>query len=154
MGQAIADGSPLGQAMVAARRGPVTRIGHCRLCAEGLLCLKTTVHNCHGISWSLVQTLSQDMADNHSYIGVETKYAPPLDPTLPALALQVTRLLDSYMLWIGTTEEQAEDVRNAPLQGHLARDWACAMPASKVSSDEMLSGDCCRPQNWLIGRTS
>ena len=36
MGQAIADGSPLGQAMVAARRGPVTRIGHCRLCAEGL----------------------------------------------------------------------------------------------------------------------
>ncbi|EPT04998.1 hypothetical protein FOMPIDRAFT_1021721 [Fomitopsis schrenkii] len=65
-------------------------------------------------------------------IMAETKFVPPSDPTLPALALQVTRLLDSYMLWIGTTEESAGDVQNAPVQGHLARDWACAMPASKL----------------------
>lgn len=73
-----------------------------------------------------------NMASIQPHIVAETKFVPPSDPTLPALALQVTRLRDSYMLWIGTTEESAEDVQNAPLQGHLARDWACAMPANKV----------------------
>ena len=32
------------------------------------------------------------------------------------------------MLWVGTTELEAEDVHKAPLQGLLAKDWACAMP--------------------------
>ncbi|KAH9839478.1 uncharacterized protein C8Q71DRAFT_749653 [Rhodofomes roseus] len=66
-------------------------------------------------------------------ITVETKLVPPSDPTLPALAVQVTRLLDSYMLWIGTTDEAAEDVQNALLQGHIARDWACAMPLGNLN---------------------
>ncbi|KAI0733148.1 hypothetical protein C8Q72DRAFT_814459 [Fomitopsis betulina] len=75
------------------------------------------------------------MASIQPHIVAETKFVPPSDPTLPALALQVTRLRDSYMLWIGTTEESAEDVQNAPLQGHLARDWACAMPANKLNAN-------------------
>ena len=91
------------------------------------------------------------MSSIQPYISVETKRVPPSDPTLPPLALQVTQLLDSYMLWVGTTEEPAEDVQHASLHGHLARDWACAMPASKVSPDEMLSGNCRMPRNWLIG---
>ncbi|KAL4266394.1 Proteasome assembly chaperone 3 [Pleurotus pulmonarius] len=43
-------------------------------------------------------------------IVVKTIHLPPSDPSLPALALQVTQLVDSY------------------LQGNLSRDWACAMP--------------------------
>ncbi|EIN11884.1 hypothetical protein PUNSTDRAFT_37554, partial [Punctularia strigosozonata HHB-11173 SS5] len=48
----------------------------------------------------------------------------------PALALQVTSLVDSYMLWVGTTEAKEEDVKSGSAieQGVLARDWACAMP--------------------------
>ncbi|KAF8070607.1 hypothetical protein FPV67DRAFT_1561372 [Lyophyllum atratum] len=61
-------------------------------------------------------------------ISVDTKYLAPSDPSLPALALQVTRLVDSYMLWIGTTDRSAEDVYEAATQGSLCKDWACAMP--------------------------
>jgi proteasome assembly chaperone 4 len=65
-------------------------------------------------------------------ISVQTKYLPASDPSLPALALQVTRLVDSYMLWVGTTERSLEDVSIAPSEGSLARDWACAMPPNTV----------------------
>ena len=61
-------------------------------------------------------------------------YLPASDSSLPALALQILRMVDSYMLWIGTTDVSAEDVSRAPLQGNLARDWACAMPPSAVCS--------------------
>ncbi|KII92826.1 hypothetical protein PLICRDRAFT_37620 [Plicaturopsis crispa FD-325 SS-3] len=63
-----------------------------------------------------------------SSIQVETKYLPSSDSSLPPLALRVTRLESSVMLWIGTTDESPEDVHKAPLQGMLSRDWACAMP--------------------------
>ncbi|EGO25257.1 hypothetical protein SERLADRAFT_465133 [Serpula lacrymans var. lacrymans S7.9] len=66
-------------------------------------------------------------------ISVQTKYIPASDPSLPALALRTTVLVDSYMLWIGTTEGSPEDAQTAPLQGTLARDWACAMPAPNGS---------------------
>lgn len=69
-------------------------------------------------------------------IHVETKYLPPDQPHLPALSLQVTQLVSSYMVWIGATEESAENANLAPLRGFLLRDWACAMPPSEnVSSD-------------------
>lgn len=68
------------------------------------------------------------------HIQVETKYIPPSDLSLPAIAVQVTRLVGSYMLWVGTTDVAAEDVRKAPLQGRLAKDWACAMPTKDVST--------------------
>lgn len=64
-----------------------------------------------------------------SHVHVEIKYIPAPDLSLPALAVQVTRLVDSYMLWAGTTDVSADDVQNVTLQGHLAKDWACAMPA-------------------------
>ncbi|TFK54132.1 hypothetical protein OE88DRAFT_1711083 [Heliocybe sulcata] len=62
-------------------------------------------------------------------IHVSSRYIPSSDSTLPALALQVTHLVDSYMLWIGSTEDPPEEVDIAPLRGSLAKDWACAMPS-------------------------
>ncbi|KZT10956.1 uncharacterized protein LAESUDRAFT_741287 [Laetiporus sulphureus 93-53] len=67
------------------------------------------------------------------HISFRTRHVRPADPSLPALALQVTHLIDSYMLWVGTTDETAEEVYKAPLQGNLARDWACAMPARDLN---------------------
>ena len=55
------------------------------------------------------------------------------DSSLPPLAMQIIRLVDSYMIWVGAASDgQGEKAEGgaelAPLQGHLARDWACAMP--------------------------
>ena len=71
-------------------------------------------------------------------IETETKYFPATSDGLPALALQITKLVDSYMLWIGVTECLAEEVKQAPSRGKLCRDWACAMPSRFVSA-----GECC-----------
>ncbi|KNZ72898.1 hypothetical protein J132_01890 [Termitomyces sp. J132] len=65
-------------------------------------------------------------------ISVSTNYLTPSDPSLPALALQVTQLVGSYMLWVGTTEGSPEDVDKATMQGNLCKDWACAMPPKVV----------------------
>jgi len=65
-------------------------------------------------------------------ISVETKYFPSSGTSLPALALQVTCLVDSYILWIGVTEELEENASRATLQGHLGKDWAVSMPPWKV----------------------
>lgn len=63
-------------------------------------------------------------------------YIPPAERELPALALHIVSLVDSYMLWLGITEESPDTVQNAPRSGSLCKDWACAMPpppGSKVS---------------------
>lgn len=65
-------------------------------------------------------------------ISVSTRYLTPSDLSLPSLALQVTQLVGSYMVWIGTTETSPEDVDTAPIQGSLCKDWACAMPPKAV----------------------
>jgi proteasome assembly chaperone 4 len=65
-------------------------------------------------------------------ISVETKYFPSPDSSLPALALQVTQLVDSYLLWIGVFEGLPDEVHKAPLHGRLTRDWACAMPTGTI----------------------
>lgn len=65
-------------------------------------------------------------------ISVETKYFPSSGVSSPALALQVTCLVDSYMLWMGVTEELEENSNRATLQGHFGKDWAVSMPPWKV----------------------
>lgn len=65
-------------------------------------------------------------------IAVEVHYVSPPDPSLPALAIQITRLVDSYMLWVGITALDPDNVSKAPALGSLAGDWACAMPPNKV----------------------
>ncbi|KAH0827369.1 hypothetical protein J3R83DRAFT_4018 [Lanmaoa asiatica] len=67
-------------------------------------------------------------------IEVRTKYIAPTEATLPALGVHVTRLVDSYMIWVGVTEETAETVEDAPRRGSLCRDWACAMPSTPGSA--------------------
>ncbi|KAI9511173.1 hypothetical protein F5148DRAFT_975583 [Russula earlei] len=70
-------------------------------------------------------------------VNVETKYFPSSRTSSPALALQVTRLADSYMLWIGVTEELQENTDRAILRGRLGKDWAVAMPPWKVRDHGM-----------------
>ena len=70
-------------------------------------------------------------------VSVETKYFPSSGASLPALALQVTCLADSYMLWIGATEEPEEKADHAALRGHLGKDWAVAMPPWNVRTHRM-----------------
>ncbi|KAF9222742.1 hypothetical protein BS17DRAFT_783316 [Gyrodon lividus] len=69
-----------------------------------------------------------------SSIDVRSKYIPSPEPTLPALGLHITSLVDSYMLWVGVTQEPHETVQNAPRSGTLCRDWACAMPSAPGST--------------------
>ena len=71
-------------------------------------------------------------------IQVKTSFIAPAEPTLPALAVQITRLVDSYMVWVGVTAETGETVGDAPRSGALCRDWACAMPPA-VSADSAVS---------------
>ncbi|KZV74452.1 hypothetical protein PENSPDRAFT_626008 [Peniophora sp. CONT] len=59
-------------------------------------------------------------------IRVETRFQPPQEDGIPAIALQVTCLLNSYMIWAGATGD--EDAQTAVNAGRLVADWACAMP--------------------------
>ena len=65
-------------------------------------------------------------------MNVSFHYIPPLDSSSPALAFQVTSLVDSYMIWAGITEGNADDVHTAASKGRLTQEWACAMPSLKV----------------------
>ncbi|TDL25913.1 hypothetical protein BD410DRAFT_742237 [Rickenella mellea] len=68
------------------------------------------------------------------HIREDTKYFPATQDGIPALALQVTYLVDLYMFWVGVTEESAENVTKAISEGNLTKDWACAMPPNSASS--------------------
>ncbi|OSD06812.1 hypothetical protein PYCCODRAFT_1431003 [Trametes coccinea BRFM310] len=81
----------------------------------------------------MAQTQQDTPAAIQPRIHVDTRYFPPAGLGLPALAVQTTRLVDTYMLWVGTTDVEPELIANAPLQGCLAKDWACAMPAREMS---------------------
>lgn len=63
-------------------------------------------------------------------IKIVAKQLTGSDSSLPPLTMQVICLVDSYMIWVGTTSDGRGEggAELAPLQGHLARDWACAMP--------------------------
>ncbi|PFH53832.1 hypothetical protein AMATHDRAFT_136955 [Amanita thiersii Skay4041] len=61
-------------------------------------------------------------------IPIHTEYFPPSDPALPAFALQIIKLVDSYMIWVGTTDVQAEEVDRAMGQGNLCKNWAYGLP--------------------------
>lgn len=65
---------------------------------------------------------------------VTTKYLESRNASLPSLVLQVTQLVDSYMLWIGVSEGSPDDAEVAVMRGRLSKDWACAMPPKAVSS--------------------
>ncbi|KAF8829106.1 hypothetical protein HHX47_DHR3000754 [Lentinula edodes] len=65
-------------------------------------------------------------------IPTKVHYIASDNPSIPAFALQITQIVDSYMLWASPTELFEGDVERAPLSGSLCRDWACAMPPKAV----------------------
>jgi proteasome assembly chaperone 4 len=65
-------------------------------------------------------------------ISVSTAFLESRKPTLPSLALQVTTLVDSYMLWVGVCDGSAESKERAIIQGNLCKDWAVAMSPRMV----------------------
>jgi proteasome assembly chaperone 4 len=75
-------------------------------------------------------------------ISVRTKYVAPAEAALPALGVHITRLVDSYMVWVGVTDETAETVEHAPRGGSLCRDWACAMPPTPGSAVSVAAQRC------------
>lgn len=75
-------------------------------------------------------------------IQTKTRYFPASADGVPAFALQITELVDSYMLWIGVTDCRAEEVEGAAERGKLCKDWACAMPPRFVCSDQYVSMKC------------
>jgi len=63
----------------------------------------------------------------------QVKILDSSDPSLPSLALQVTQLVDTYMLWIGAVDTNVDGAgEKAVLNGSLCKDWACAMPPRAV----------------------
>jgi hypothetical protein len=78
-------------------------------------------------------TLALTIGMSDKAIKIVSKQLTRSTTGLPLLAMQIIRLVDSYMIWVGTIADvegkQVEGgVELASLQGHLARDWACAMP--------------------------
>ena len=67
-------------------------------------------------------------------IETQTKYFPASNDGVPAFALQITKLVDSYMLWIGVVIGAGDDVEQVVEKGKLCKDWACAMPPRLVRS--------------------
>ncbi|KAF8973101.1 hypothetical protein BDZ97DRAFT_652432 [Flammula alnicola] len=61
---------------------------------------------------------------------VQVKILGASDPSLPPLVLQITQMVDTYMLWIGAAESKTSfgNGEQAVLGGKLCKDWACAMP--------------------------
>jgi hypothetical protein len=86
---------------------------------------------------NLSRTAFSNVYASMTTVSVETKYFSSSRASLPALALQVTCLADSYMLWIGATEEPEDNVGHATLRGHLGKDWAVAMPPWNVRPHQM-----------------
>lgn len=62
----------------------------------------------------------------------------PPDDNLPALVVQVTALVDSYMIWVGATTVSAESSSKAMANGALCKDWACAIPSHNVRTENSL----------------
>lgn len=65
-------------------------------------------------------------------ISITTRYLESKTPGLPALVLQVTSLVDSYMVWVGISSAGPEAKERTVAQGLLCRDWAVAMPPRPV----------------------
>ncbi|KAF8160788.1 hypothetical protein B0H34DRAFT_672901 [Crassisporium funariophilum] len=62
-------------------------------------------------------------------ISVQVKQMDTRDLSMPPLVLQVTQMVDTYMLWIGIGDgANVTDGETTVLHGNLCKDWACAMP--------------------------
>ncbi|KAF9793292.1 hypothetical protein BJ322DRAFT_117922 [Thelephora terrestris] len=78
-------------------------------------------------------TCARTIGMSDQAIKIVSKHLTGSDTSVPLLTMQIICLVDSYMIWVGAaSDSQGEQVEGsaelAPLQGRLARDWACAMP--------------------------
>lgn len=78
-------------------------------------------------------TLALTIGMSDQVIKIVSKHLTGKDTSFPPLATQITCFVDSYMIWVGMISKDAGEriegsAELAPLQGNLARDWACAMP--------------------------
>ncbi|KAJ7287842.1 hypothetical protein C8J57DRAFT_1285057 [Mycena rebaudengoi] len=73
-------------------------------------------------------------------ITVTTHKYPAGDASQPALAVQITRLTGSMMIWVG--EDASGGNEDATTQGRLARDWAVGMPSGGTSLFRSSGSDC------------
>lgn len=60
---------------------------------------------------------------------VERTVIESQDPSEPAIGIQIVKLVDSYMVWIGKASDLDE-----PGQGNLCKDWAYAMPGESTAT--------------------
>lgn len=65
---------------------------------------------------------------------------------IPGIIIQITELVRSYMIWVGTTDGDVASTTDSETlerivadQGSLAKDWACAMPPIAVSAMILIS---------------
>lgn len=65
-------------------------------------------------------------------ISVHTTFYAGRDASEAGIVVEVTVLQGSYMIWAGLSAGGEEDKEKAVAAGHLARDWACAMPPVEV----------------------
>ncbi|KAF9520298.1 hypothetical protein BS47DRAFT_1335897 [Hydnum rufescens UP504] len=62
-----------------------------------------------------------------------TCYAFESTAVAPCIILEITELVNSYMIWVGSTESDLSSSDRSTIEqqialGRLANDWACAMP--------------------------
>ncbi|KAJ6587109.1 hypothetical protein DFH09DRAFT_909767 [Mycena vulgaris] len=63
-----------------------------------------------------------------SRISVQRQHYAGDDASQAGITVEITVLQGSYMIWAGTSAGEED----ALAQGHLARDWACAMPPGET----------------------
>ena len=74
-----------------------------------------------------------------------TSYAFEPTPAAPCIILQITVLVNSYMIWVGSADSDLSLAdrevieQQVALNGRLASDWACAMPPLGVSNEQFQS---------------
>lgn len=72
--------------------------------------------------------------DSEPTTKVQLKVLESSDPSQPSLVLQITQMVDTYMLWIGAADSNNSigNGETTVLKGNLCKDWACAMPPRAV----------------------
>jgi hypothetical protein len=101
---------------------------------------------------------SETMASTSSLLKPQT-FVFEATSSSPPIALQITELTKSYMIWIGAVEgadPAGNGMSNEKLiatQGCMGKDWACAMPPVSVSSDQerrsSVFGRCFKGNHWF-----
>jgi proteasome assembly chaperone 4 len=67
-------------------------------------------------------------------IPIHRQFVTPQDPSLSPIAIQITCLDGSYLVWAGAADARAAELDEMTELGHLCKDWACAMPGGEATT--------------------